>query len=327
MNSIELPVKRTIVPDGERGFTETFSVTIDREAARKLVLLGLCSEDTPLPVKDGRWVVKPCSATVPASDIADRAITTFADDGSKVTAAIPVPPADDAAVGALVQAMTAYPDGPTWKGAAQRAVAAIRRGEVPHIVDASYLSDHSGLFAGMQDQIAALRAENARMSIECSEHEEKRSRLSAEFVATVVERDQFKARVAELERHLTGERDCSEQRRVERDQYCAELTEAKTALELADKEAQEARESLKKCGANAMLIESVPLASGVNHLGHELTRLKGELAALKGRKVKLPPLMPNEHSYTREGNIAVTYNGGVRACADAIRAAGIEVEG
>jgi hypothetical protein len=126
----------------------------------------------------------------------------------------------------------------------------------------------------------------------------------------------FKARVAELERHLQGERDCSEQRRVERDQYCAELAEAKTALELADKEAQDARESLKKCGANAMLIESVPLSSGVNHLGHELARIKGELAeernhrekaeniartaakqrdearaelaALKGRKVKLP---------------------------------------
>lgn len=58
----------------------------------------------------------------------------------------------------------------------------------------------------------------------------------------------------------------------------------------------------------------------------ENRRLAAELAALKARKVKLPALKPNEHNYTIEGTAAGQYNDGIRACVDAIRAAGLEVE-
>jgi DNA repair exonuclease SbcCD ATPase subunit len=118
----------------------------------------------------------------------------------------------------------------------------------------------------------------------------------------------------------------------------AELAEVRTkalaGIESFIKERDEAREAAESLRASlaAVIKERDEARAEVERLSkgyHEsciarAEALQAEVAALKGRKVTLPAKKPNE-GYTRQGALNDVYNDALLDCAEAIRAAGVEV--
>jgi len=294
---------------------------------------------TVFPVTvDGEPLVMPNPAPVdagPPVPAGEGPVTSpFRDDRGPTT-----PPADDAAVEALTKAMISYPDGPTWKGAAQRALAAIRCGEVPRIVD---LHGQATLLGKREDEIAALRVDvekyrgeterHIRLLSECAnERDQLKARVAEleqarhvlagnverlqgtgqKLAAAEAERDQLKAKVAELEaKQINGdmERAIAKDAEAERDRLAAKLAEAKDKISgLRDRLAYLEGATNNECGT--------PLFLAIK----ERDEARAELAAIKGRKVTMPKLTYPANTDQQIRNVAI------QDCKLAIRAAGVEV--
>ena len=149
-------------------------------------------------------------------------------------------------------------------------------------------------------QIAALRRERDEWRRRLHEFWDKDDKASADRLAVVMERDQLKARVAELDRYrrssdkeLADARAAAATWQAERDKLAAELADTKRRLDGSREEF--------KCVAD------------------QLSDMKAELAAMKARKVKLPKIDQSMTDYS------IGFRDCLVHCKNAVRAAGVEL--
>jgi hypothetical protein len=199
----------------------------------------------------------------------------------EITEALATPPADDAAaIGGLYNAIRNVAEGGNTMepidNIARGVLAAIRRDEVPEIMHASV---YDSMVDRMSDQITALRAENERLTRERDDLKDSVSALRCHlgnkgpcgledlrFEAAVeagkeimVERDQLKARVADLEAKLESANQAAIRQEDKGrgfaqkcDRLAAELAEVRKsdnqALAIAERQRDESRAELAEAG-------------------------------------------------------------------------------